>query len=327
MTGVSDSFDRPINYLRISVTDRCNLRCSYCMPLEGIETLSHDDILRYEEILDVAKAAAEVGISKVRLTGGEPLVRAGLSSLIKMLAEVKGIDDLSVTTNGILLDQLATELKEAGLNRVNISLDSLVPEKFEQITRMGKLVNVLRGIASAKAAGLSPIKINMVVMRGINDNEIVDFARKTLDDGWHVRFIEFMPVGEDQQEGRERFISIPEIAERIESLGHLEPHKLDGNGPAKYFRLPGASGTIGFISPVSEHFCFQCNRLRLTADGKLRPCLLSDDELDLREPLRQGASTDDLKKLIRQAIDSKPECHNLKTGTTAKNRNMCQIGG
>ena len=258
MTGVSDSFDRPINYLRISVTDRCNLRCSYCMPLEGIETLSHNDILRYEEILNVAKAAAEVGISKVRLTGGEPLVRARLVSLIGMLSEVEGIDDLSVTTNGILLNQLGAEIKESGLNRVNVSLDSLVPEKFEQITRVGKLEDVLSGIATAKAAGLSPIKINMVVMRDINDNEIIDFAQKTVNDGWHVRFIEFMPVGEEQQEGQERFISIPEIRERIESLGHLEPHILDGNGPAKYFRLPGANGTIGFISPVSEHFCFQC---------------------------------------------------------------------
>ena len=327
MTGLSDSFNRPINYLRISVTDRCNLRCIYCMPLEGIETLSHDDILRYEEIHTVAKAAAEYGINKVRLTGGEPLARAGLSSLVGLLNDVEGIDDLSITTNGILLSKYSQELKDAGLNRVNVSLDSLKPDKFEQITRIGKLEEVLEGIEAARAVGLNPLKTNMVVMRGINDDEIIEFARKTVDEEWHVRFIEFMPVGNGQQYGRERFMPISEISECIDSLGVLEPHKLDGNGPAKYYRLPHAKGTIGFISPVSEHFCFQCNRLRLTADGKLRPCLLLDDEIDLRKPLRQGASIDDLKKLIGQAIDSKPECHNLQMGTTAKNRSMCQIGG
>ena len=327
MTGISDSFDRPINYLRISVTDRCNLRCTYCMPLEGIETLSHDDILRYEEIHTVAKAAAELGINKVRLTGGEPLARAGLGSLVRLLNDIEGIDDLSLTTNGMFLAQRAHELKEAGLNRVNVSLDSLQTGKFKEITRVGELEEVLKGIEEAKSVGLNPVKINMVVMRGINDDEIVDFARKTIHEDWHVRFIEFMPVGNGQQYGRERYISINEITERIEPIGSLEPHKLDGNGPAKYFRLPHARGTIGFISPVSEHFCFQCNRLRLTADGKLRPCLLSDDEIDLRNPLRNGASVDDLKKLVKKAVDSKPECHNLKIGTTAKNRSMCQIGG
>lgn len=327
MTGLSDSFDRPINYLRISITDRCNLRCTYCMPLEGIETLKHGDILRYEEILDVAKAAAELGVNKVRLTGGEPLVRAGLSNFVSMLSEVGGLDDLSVTTNGVMLTQHANDLKTSGLNRVNVSLDSLQPGKFEQITRIGTLNEVLKGIEFARTAGLDPVKINMVIMRGINDDEIVDFARKTIEEEWHVRFIEFMPVGNGQQEGRERFMPISDITEQVESLGPLTPHKLDGNGPAKYFRLPDSRGTIGFISPVSEHFCFQCNRLRLTADGKLRPCLLSDDEVDLRDALRQGASIDDLKKLVKQAIDSKPECHNLKTGNTAKNRSMCQIGG
>lgn len=327
MTGLSDSFDRPINYLRISITDRCNLRCIYCMPLEGIETLHHNDILRYEEILKVAQAASQLGINKIRLTGGEPLVRAGLSDLVRMLAGIDGIDDLSVTTNGMLLRGKAQELKEAGLDRVNVSLDSLKPERFEQITRIGNLAEVLSGIEAAREAGLNPVKINMVVMRGVNDDEIVDFARKTIDEEWHIRFIEFMPVGNGQHEGRERFIPISEITERIETLGVLEPHKLDGNGPAKYFKLNGSRGTIGFISPVSEHFCFQCNRLRLTADGKLRPCLLSDDEIDLRGPIREGASVNDLKILVKQAIDSKPECHNLKIGTTAQNRSMCQIGG
>ncbi len=327
MTGLADSFDRPINYLRISVTDRCNMRCSYCMPLEGIETLGHNDILRYEEILNVVKAGAELGVNKVRLTGGEPLVRTRLAGLVKILSEVNGIDDLSLTTNGMLLSQCAEELRNAGLRRVNVSLDSLQNDRFEQITRIGDLAVVLNGIDSAKKAGLGPVKINVVVMRGINDDEVLDFARKTIEDGWHVRFIEFMPVGEDQQEGRERFMPVNEIMSQIESIGPLEAHRLDGNGPAKYFRLPKANGTIGFISPVSEHFCYQCNRLRLTADGKLRPCLLSDEEIDVRTPLRDGASVDDIKVLLKKAIDSKPECHNLRAGATAKNRSMCQIGG
>ncbi len=327
MNGISDSFDRPINYLRISITDRCNFRCVYCMPMEGVEALDHSDILRYEEILRVTRAATEMGISKVRLTGGEPLVRARLVNLVQMLAEVSGLDDISLTTNGMLLNQFAGELKDAGLNRVNVSLDSLDSEVFQKITRAGSLADVLGGIEAAKRVGLNPVKINVVAMRGVNDNGIVDFARKTIEEAWHVRFIEFMPMSGNQNEGRERFIPISEIAERVETLDTLEPGKLNGNGPAKYYRLPNAKGTIGFISPVSEHFCFQCNRLRLTADGKLRPCLLSDDEIDLREPLRTGASIDDLKRLIQEAIDSKPECHNLKVGATAKNRNMCQIGG
>lgn len=325
MTGLSDFFNRPINYLRISVTDRCNLRCVYCMPLEGVAPLPHGEILSYEEICLVARAASELGISKVRLTGGEPLVRAHLSSLIGMLAEVEGIDDLSLTTNGVLLSRYARELKAAGLKRVNISLDSLQPDRFKQITRIGKLEDTLLGIEAVRAAGLQPIKINMVVMGGVNDDEIADFAHLTRENGWHVRFIEFMPIGGQEQEGK--FVPISEIIERIESLGVLEPHSLDGNGPARYFHLPHAKGTIGFISPVSEHFCFKCNRLRLTAEGKLRSCLLSDEEIDLREPLRYGASADELKRLIEQATEAKPEGHKLDSGTTARSRSMCQIGG
>ncbi|MCL0056776.1 GTP 3',8-cyclase MoaA [Dehalococcoidia bacterium] len=345
MTGLSDFFNRPINYLRISVTDRCNLRCVYCMPLEGVAPLPHGEILSYEEICLVARAASELGISKVRLTGGEPLVRAHLSSLIGMLAEVEGIDDLSLTTNGVLLSRYARELKAAGLKRVNISLDSLQPDRFEQITRIGKLEDTLLGIEAAQAAGLQPIKINMVVMGGVNDDEIADFARLTREEGWHVRFIEFMPIGglqttdyrlqtsdyglqtTDSRLQTEELVPISEIVERIESLGILEPRSLDGNGPARYFHLPHAKGTIGFISPVSEHFCFKCNRLRLTAEGKLRSCLLADEEIDLREPLRRGASVDELKRLIEQATEAKPEGHKLECGTTARNRTMCQIGG
>lgn len=327
MTGISDNFNRPINYLRISVTDRCNLRCIYCMPPEGIEHIPHSDVLSYEEISMVAKAAAEMGINKIRLTGGEPLVRARLTNLVGMLSEIEGIDDLSLTTNGILLDRYAQELKTAGLKRVNVSIDSLLPDRFRQITRLGTLDDTLRGIEIAKEVGLYPIKVNVVVMEGVNEEEIVDFARMTVDEGWNVRFIELMPVGEQNEGGQLGFVPVSDIRERVESLGKLEPCTLDGNGPAKYFRLPQAKGTIGFISPVSEHICFRCNRMRLTADGKLRPCLLRDDEIDMRGPLREGASIEDLKSLIRKAILAKPVGHQLSVGNIAKSRRMSQIGG
>jgi len=325
MTRLADSFQRPINYLRISVTDRCNLRCIYCMPPEGISLMSHADILRYEEICLVAKAAAELGITKLRLTGGEPLVRAGLTDLVAMLAKIKGIDDISMTTNGVLLEKYSVGLKKAGLHRVNISLDSLRPDRFRKITRMGKLDDVLKGIEAAREAGLNPVKINMVVIRGTNDDEISHFALLTVSDAWHVRFIEFMPFVEKGKKNR-LLVPVSEMMERIEALGKLEPSLPNGAGPAKYYRLSGAKGTIGFISPVTECFCQACNRLRLTADGKLRPCLFSDDEVDLRGPLRQGATVGGIKRLIRQAVASKPEKHKLITGVTCE-RFMSQIGG
>lgn len=327
MTGLSDFFNRPINYLRISVTDRCNLRCIYCMPPEGIKPLSHSDIMSYEEIRLVAEAAVEMSINKVRITGGEPLVRTNLNNLVQMLAEIEGIDDLSLTTNGMLLRHHAQELKTAGLKRVNISLDSLQPRRFEQITRTGKLEDTLHGIEAAWEAGLRPTKINTVIMRGVNDDEIIDFASKTIEEEWHVRFIEFMPIGDNHQEKNAKFMPVPDIIERLKVLGTLEPHSIDGNGPAKYFRLPQAKGTIGFISPISEHFCFKCNRLRLTAEGKLRPCLLSDEEIDLRDPLRRGASVSEIKNLIEQATEAKPKGHRLQAGATARKRTMSQIGG
>ena len=327
MTGLSDSFQRPINYLRISVTDRCNLRCVYCMPQEGITQMSHYDIFSYEEIYTLVKAAAELGINKVRLTGGEPLVRAGVSDLVRLIAGIETIDDISLTTNGILLAQYAAELKEAGLMRVNISLDTLKPERFRQITRCGDLADTLKGIEAAGAIGLTPVKINMVVMAGVNDDELPDFARKTVNDGWHVRFIEHMPVNGDNSKAI-NLVSVSDMRKHIESLGKLEPWKIEvGNGPAKYFRLPGATGTIGFITPVTEHFCYQCNRLRLTADGKLRLCLLNEDEIDLKEPLRSGASVAELKTLIENAIAKKPKSHHLAEGTSHKGRPFSQVGG
>jgi cyclic pyranopterin phosphate synthase len=327
MTGLSDSFQRPINYLRISVTDRCNLRCVYCMPEAGVDLMSHYDILSYEEIYSVVEAAAELGITRVRLTGGEPLVRAGLSDLIKLISGIETIEDIALTTNGILLAQYAAELKEAGLNRVNVSLDTLKPERFRQITRCGTLKNTLEGIEAAAAAGLTPVKINMVVMAGINDDELPDFAMKTVKDGWNVRFIELMPSSVNEPVS-DKLVSVSEMKKRIEAIGKLEPHKIEvGNGPARYFRLPGAAGTIGFISPVTEHFCIHCNRLRLTADGKLRPCLLSEDEIDLKEPLRSGAPLEELKSLISKAIASKPKGHRLAEGAGRKGKPFSQVGG
>jgi cyclic pyranopterin phosphate synthase len=327
MTKLADSFQRPINYLRISVTDRCNLRCVYCMPPEGITQMSHNDILTYEEIFTLVKAAAELGIDRVRLTGGEPLVRSGLPDLVRMIASIKTIKDISLTTNGILLAKYATELKKAGLMRVNISLDTLKPERFRQITRCGELEYTLKGIEAADKVGLTPVKINMVVMAGVNDDELIEFARKTIEDGWHVRFIEYMPVNGETSKAID-LVSVKEMKKRLDFLGKMEPFKLDkGNGPAKYFRFPNAKGTVGFITPVTEHFCYQCNRLRLTADGKLRLCLLREDEIDLREPLRRGASVEELKDIITKATAAKPKGHQLAEGNVHKGRPFSQVGG
>ena len=327
MTGFSDSFQRPINYLRISITDRCNLRCIYCMPTDGIQLMSHSDILSYEEIYTIAKAAAELGIEKIRITGGEPLVRLGLPELIQKLAHIEGIDDVALTTNGVLLARYAAELKKAGLRRVNVSLDTLKQDKFELITCRNNLNDVLEGIGAAKSVGLNPVKANVVVMAGINDDELLDFAAKTINEGWHVRFIELMPFAHKCATDWQ-FVSVNDIKQRLEVLCKLEPCLVKmGNGPAKYFHLPQAEGTIGFITPVSEHFCFHCNRLRLTADGKLRPCLLSEDEIDLRQPLRGGMSSAELKKLIADAVASKPLRHHLAEGRVPKDRPFSQVGG
>lgn len=325
----SDSFNRPISYLRVSVTDRCDLRCVYCMPAEGIHWRPHGDILRYEEIERVVQAAASLGISKVRLTGGEPLVRKGLVDLVSMIASIPGLDDLAMTTNGVLLARYAEELKAAGLRRVNVSLDTLRPDRFRTITRLGQLSDTLEGIAAAKEVGFVPVKINTVVIRGLNDDEVVDFARLTRAADWHVRFIEVMPVGDNSDWAGNGYVPMGEVRDRIEKeLGKLRPAKLGGGGgPARYYRLPGARGTIGFITPISEHFCYQCNRLRLTADGRLRPCLLSDDEIDLRTPLRQGAGVDEIRDVLMRSIAVKPERHHLDEDRAPRGRAMSEIGG
>jgi cyclic pyranopterin phosphate synthase len=325
MAGLLDSFGRSINYLRISVTDRCNLRCLYCMPPEGVPRIPHSEILSYEEIQTVARAAAELGMNRIRLTGGEPLVRAELPKLVRMLSQIEGIEELSLTTNGTFLKKYALELKQAGLTRVNVSLDTLKADRFRHITRLGELKDVLEGIEAARYAGLHPVKINTVVMRGINDDEVLDFAKMTYKDGWHVRFIELMPF-----KGVAEFVSSVELRQYIILLGKLEPcTPVIGKGPAMYYRLSGALGTIGFISPVTESsFCSRCNRVRLTPDGRLRPCLLAEDEIDLKMLLRNNASMEELKRLILKTVASKPEHHDLEGGNISLvNRKMSQIGG
>ena len=335
---ITDSWHRQINYLRVSVTDRCNLRCTYCMPAEGVTLFSHNDMLSYEEIASVIQAAADIGISKIRLTGGEPLVRLHLDGLVRMISEIPGIDDISLTTNGVLLADQADILKKAGLKRVNISLDSLKRDRFALITRRDKFDDVMRGIEAAKAAALNPVKINMVVMRDVNEDEVADFAQLTITEGWHVRFIELMPfTGADAHDGyscgvshgyNSQFVSTAEIREKLHSLGQIEAQPtMVGNGPARYYRFRGARGTIGFISPVTEHFCASCNRLRLTAIGKIRPCLLSDDEVDLRHLLRSGASGDVVREGLVQTIRLKPERHNLALPGDKRHSSMSQVGG
>jgi len=324
-----DPYKRRINYLRISVTDRCNLRCCYCMPEEGIPLISHEDILTYEEMLRVVRIFAAEGISKVRLTGGEPLVRKGMIDFISRLARIDAIKDLSLTTNGVLLKELAYDLKQAGLDRVNISLDSLRRERFCQITRKDDYERVWAGIEEALRVGLSPIKINMVAIRGINDDEIEAFARLTLYLPLTVRYIEYMPAGNGKEWSEESVLTIPQIQSRIEKVGRLIPIPQDQwDGPARRYRIEGALGEIGLIGAVSEHFCRDCNRLRLTSDGKIRLCLFSDEEIDVREILRRGGSDDELRERFHVALKTKPERHHINKHQFKKcQRNMSAIGG
>jgi cyclic pyranopterin phosphate synthase len=326
MTGLYDSFQRQINYLRISITDFCNLNCVYCSE-SSVPRLPREEILRYEEIKRLISIAAAMGIKKVRLTGGEPLLRPDLTRLVQMISGTPGIDDIALTTNGTLLSTYAVELKNAGLTRVNVSLDTLRADRFRAITGNDKLADVLAGIELARQVGLTPVKVNIVVMRGQNDNEVIDFARKAVNDAWDIRYIEYMPFGGSDVE-RGRLVSSQELMERLRILGQLVPCGTEiGNGPARYFRVPGARGTIGFISPITEHFCSTCNRLRITADGQLRPCLLDDDEIDIKKALRSDVSDAELKALIERAVTIKRERHHLNEGEQAPERPMRQIGG
>jgi cyclic pyranopterin phosphate synthase len=324
-----DPFKRRINYLRISVTDRCNLRCHYCMPEEGIPLIRHDDLLTYEEILRIVRVFAKEGISKVRLTGGEPLVRKGVINFISQLSEIKEVKDLSLTTNGILLKESAVALKQAGLKRVNISLDSLKRDRFYQITRRDEFGRVWSGIEEALRVGLTPIKINMVAIRGVNDDEIEAFARLTLRLPVTVRYIEYMPSGNGKDWKERDLLTIPQIKGRLERVGPLTCIQSGPwDGPAKRFRIEGALGEIGLIGAVSSHFCKECNRLRLTPDGKIRTCLFSDDEIDVREILRNGGRDEELKERLLIALRTKPERHHINSHQFKKcQRNMSAIGG
>ncbi len=331
MDTLIDAHNRRINYLRISITDRCNLRCEYCMPKEGVSQFGHAEILRYEEIMRIAKVAVAKGITKVRITGGEPLVRKDAVELISQISRLEGVEDLSMTTNGVLLAEFAQALSRAGLKRVNISMDSLSPEKYRQITRGGQLSRVWAGMETARAAGMAPIKINVVAIAGFNDTEIVDFARLTIPEPIQVRFIEFMPIGFFSEWRPQQFLPADEIKRRIETHQPLVPVSAPKNGhdgPARLFQFPGAAGEIGFISPISDHFCHSCNRLRLTADGKLKTCLFSDEEVDLKSLLRSSCRDEELEKKLCDAISKKPLRYGYAgSGIKRCHRPMVKIGG
>jgi cyclic pyranopterin phosphate synthase len=330
MPPPTDHYQRHIDYLRVSITDRCNLRCVYCMPPEGTYKLNHHDILSYEEILRIIRVALEMGISKVRLTGGEPLVRKGVIQFCRLLGRLPGLQSLSITTNGLLLEEYARDLRAAGIRRINISLDTLQPQKFKQITRCDVFDGVWRGIKAAEDAGFQPLKLNVVVMRGINEDEVADLARLTLDHPYHVRFIEFMPINADDRWLSQYYVSSDEILTRLRCVAPLEEISSEHtNGPARHFRWSDVQGVIGIISPISHHFCMSCNRIRLTADGKLRNCLFSDHEVDVKSPMRHGATDAELSQILRESIANKPEKHAIQPDFFRKcqNRPMVAIGG
>jgi cyclic pyranopterin phosphate synthase len=325
--GMRDQYGRKIRDLRVSLTDRCNLRCVYCMP-ETVEFKPRDEILTDDEILVLVRVAAELGVTKIRLTGGEPTVRSTIVGLTARIAQVPGIEDLAMTTNGIRLRELAQPLAAAGLRRINVSLDTLNREQFRAITRWGNLDDVLDGLAAAQAAGLQPVKINAVVVRGFNEDAVADLARLTLTRPWAVRFIEMMPFGSVAGFQTNAYVPSRETMGRIEAaLGPLTPIDVTGYDPARTYRLAGAPGTLGFISSVSQPFCAQCGRVRLTAEGRLRLCLLRDDEADLRTPLRAGASYEEIRERFRSAAYRKPWGHGLARGVIPQRRIMSQIGG
>jgi cyclic pyranopterin phosphate synthase len=321
-----DQFGRRIEYLRISVTDRCNFRCVYCMPTAGLPWLPKSDILSYEEIAAVVQQLAPLGLRRLRLTGGEPTIRPDLDQLVRMLRAIPGIQDISLSTNGVRLPELGATLRAAGLDRVNMSADSLRAERITAIARRSLGFDPIRSATAAEAAGLLPVKINVVVMRGINDDEIEDFARLTLAHPWHVRFIELMPVGDLRELTFEHVVPSDEVLARIARLGRLAPTAAPArsNGPAAYHQLEGAQGAIGVITPMSHTYCGSCNRVRLTADGRLRTCLYGDHEVNLRDPLRSGVP---LEPLFRQALADKPREHALLSMQVGGLRALSQVGG
>ena len=332
---MKDGQGRQIDYLRISLTDRCNLRCIYCMPEHGVKSIPHESILTLEEVHKAIECASQLGIKHIRFTGGEPTVRKGLLGLIERTAQTPGIESVALTTNAILLPNMATDLKAAGLSRVNISLDTLDAEQYRFITRRGNLNDALKGVETALSSGLSPVKLNTVVVRSLNQ-DLLSFARLTVDAPLHVRFIEYMPIGSGEDcggcgWGLDDVVPAKEIIETISmqaqsiGLGSLQPTMAtpDGWGPAQYYRLPGAQGTVGVISAISKHFCASCNRLRLTADGKIKPCLFSDTEYDIRSALRKG-DKEEVLSVFKAALSHKPSGHEHRIGTR---RMMSQVGG
>ena len=327
-SAMHDTFGRRLHYLRVSLTDACNLRCVYCMP-EDITFRPAATLLQDDEILTLVKVAASLGVDKVRLTGGEPTIRRGVVELVRAISAIPGIQRIAMTTNGIRLGELAGPLGDAGLCQINVSIDSLQPDRFHAITRRGNLDDVWRGIDAAQAAGMDPIKLNCVVTRGFNDDEVSDLAKLTLINPWEIRFIELMPLGSVATFQQDQVVPSAETRQRIETeLGPLtlEPGH-NGHDPAKHYRLAGALGRLGFISSVTEPFCSGCNRLRLTADGRLRLCLLRDDEADLMTPLRAGADFATLRRIMAKAAFRKPWGHRLEEHDIAKSREMSQIGG
>lgn len=326
-----DGFGRDINYLRLSLIDNCNLRCVYCMPMEGLTFAPAPELLTPEEFATVARAAATVGFHKIRLTGGEPLLRADLVEIVEKISRIDGITDLSMTTNGARLAPLAHRLKSAGLHRVNIHLDTLDRDHLERVMRLGSFDAIWSGIEAAQDAGLRPIKINVVVVRDYNEDDVVDMARLTMDRDWHVRFIELMPLGggECARLSLGQYVSNTQTRERIEKvLGSLRPIlSHDPSDEARNYRLEGAPGVVGFISPVSEPYCGTCNRMRLTADGKFHLCLLNDDELDVKRALRSGGGEEAVARILLKAIAFKPTGHRLSQGHAPQHRSMYQTGG
>lgn len=333
---LKDVHGRIIDYMRISLTDRCNFRCIYCMPEDGVTPLCHQDILRFDEILSIVRVAADMGVKRIRLTGGEPLVRKGVVELIDEMNKIPGIRDISLTTNGVLLPKMADDLKAAGLKRVNISLDTLDPGQFTYVTRVGQVQQTLDGIDAALEAGFNPVKINAVTVRSLNQ-DFYEFAKMSVDRPLHMRFIEYMPVGESSGGdgsgwGKKDVISSEEvraiideraIAEGLGPLVSADRNRPEGGGPAEYFYFEGAQGTVGFISPLSRHFCSRCNRLRLSADGHLMPCLFSDSYFDMKAAVETG-DDEEIRKVLNLAIGNKPDEHHDRVGTE---RGMSQIGG
>ncbi len=326
MSKLIDTYARTINYVRISVTDRCNLRCKYCVD-GSFGFIPHDEILSYEEILHFVKIVARLGVKKVRLTGGEPLARKGISYLLKEINNIEGIEDVSLTTNGVFLADKIDELKEAGLRRINISLDTMKKEKFAYITGVDAFDDVIKGIEKAIYAGLDPIKVNTVIIKGFNDDEILSFVKAAKKYNHHVRFIEFMPFGDSSLWNSTEIITSQRIEDVIRTAFELKPSNYEGKGPARMFDIAGGSGKVGFISPMSTHICSECNRIRLTSGGMIRPCLFSDTEYDVKALLRGGKGDEEIKEFVKEVVRVKPE-KKLEMGQIRKcQRSLRSIGG